>query len=130
MKKRSQKPLLIIIVILISMVTLMTLQTAAISSKTKLDNIEYYSKDIPKEKLEQIVRSIYGTVDDIPATPKNILCIFGHSKAMGGMTTIEHNYYSTAPRCRETNSNVEYCTRSGCDYFTVLNTSYNRMSCH
>ena len=138
MKKINKKFLLILAMTIISTVMLMTLQTAAVSGEIKLDNIEYYSKDISAEKLEQIIKSMYGIPAEKPIEKGNILCIFGHSKANGKVIATEHNYYSTAPRCRETISTVEYCTRNGCDYFAVngcdyfavLNTSYNRIVCH
>ena len=130
MKKINKKFLLILVMTIINTVMLMTLQTAAVSREIKLDNIEYSSENIPAEKLEQIIKSMYGIPDEKPIEKGNILCIFGHSKANGKVIATEHNYYSTAPRCRETHTNIEYCTRNGCDYFAVLNTSYNRIVCH
>jgi len=73
---------------------------------------------------------MYGISDEKPIEKGNVLCVFGHSKATGGIKTIEHNYYSTAPRCKETISDIEYCTRSGCDYFVTLGQIIFRVSCH
>jgi hypothetical protein len=129
MKKTRKKFLLMLIMVFISAVTLMTLQATAVSGETTLDNIEYSSEDIPAEKLEQIVKSMYGISDEKPMEKGNVLCIFGHSKATGTTKTIEHRYYSTAPKCKETFSHIDYCTRSGCDYYVIVGQSINRIVC-
>jgi len=128
--KINKKILLTLIIALISAVTLMALQSNAVSGIT-LDNIEYSSDDVPEEKLEQIVKGMYGVFDDKPMmAPANLLCIFGHSIESGTIKVTEHNYYPAAPRCKETTSHIEYCTRNGCDYFVVKNQSINRLGCH
>jgi len=129
MKKTSKKFLLLLMIAIIGTVILMTLQATAVSSD-KLDIIEYSSEDISAEKLEQIVKSMCGISDEKSIEKGNVLCIFGHSKATGVIKTTEHNYYSTAPRCKETISNVEYCTRSGCDYFVTTGQTTFRVGCH
>jgi len=126
MKRKSKKILLLIILFT---VTLATLHANAFSGKITFDSIEYSSNDIPTEKLEQIVKSMYGISEDDPINRGNLLCIFGHSKANGTAKTIEHRYYPTAPKCKETVSFVEYCTRSGCDYFVITGQSVNRIVC-
>ena len=126
--KKNKKVLFILAISIISATMLTVLQTTAVSD-SKIGRIEYSSEDIPKEKLEQIVKAIYG-VDGETEPSRNLLCIFGHNKATGTITTTEHYYYSTYPRCKETNTRVEYCTRSGCDYFTTTGQTINRVGCH
>jgi len=129
MKRKNKKRLLILFMVLIATIMITGLQANAVSERATLDNIEYSSENIPTEKLERIVKTMYGISEDTGENTRNILCIFGHSKANGTTKIIEHRYYSTAPKCRETISAIEYCTRSGCDYFMVLHTAYNRIVC-
>lgn len=129
MKKTSKKILLALVMALITTVTLTTLQANAVSNTT-LNGIEYSSDNIPAEKLDNIVKAMYGVSDDITVVPYNLLCIFGHSKTTGAVKTTEHNYYTAAPKCKITYTDVEYCTRSGCDYFVVTGESTSRTSCH
>ena len=116
MKKRSKRILLLIMVFTLM---LTTLPANAVSREARYDSIEYSSEDIPKEKLEQIFKAMNGISDSSEENPRSILCIFGHSKATGTIRTIEHRYWATAPRCRETISAFEYCTRNSCDYFII-----------
>lgn len=129
MRKTSKKILLTLIMVLITTVVLTTLHANAVSSTT-LDGIEYSSNDIPAAKLDQIIKQMYGVSDDIRVAPYNLLCIFGHSKTTGAVITTEHNYYTANPKCKVTNTYVEYCTRSGCDYFVVTGESTSRTGCH
>ena len=119
---------ILLILTLVSVTMLMALQANAVSD-FKIGNMEYSSADISKEKLEQIFKAMYG-IYDVTKTPRNILCIFGHSTTTGTITTIEHNYYSTAPKCKETNTRVEYCNRSSCDYFLTKEQYISRVGCH
>jgi len=127
--RKTKKGVFMIIMVLITTVMLTGFQVNAVSRKNAFDNIEYSSKDIPAEKLEQIVENMYGISDDDPVDRGNLLCIFGHNKANGTTKTIEHKYYSTIPKCKETLAFIEYCTRSGCDYFVVINQSVNKIFC-
>ena len=127
--KKTKKWLFTVIMVLIATVMLTGLQANAVSEETAFDNIEYSSKDIPAEKLEQIVKSMYRISGDTEGNTRNILCIFGHSKANGTTKIIEHRYYSTVPKCKETLSFIEYCTRSGCDYFAIITQTVNRIFC-
>ena len=126
----KKKSLLIAIVAFISVVVLMIQQVSAVSD-VKIRSKEYFSVDITKEKLEMIVKSMNEDSDNAETPRGNLLCaLVGHSKATGEITTIEHNYYSTAPKCRETISKIEYCTRSDCDYYVVTSQTINRLTCH
>jgi len=89
--------------------------------------VEYEYDGMDAEKAEQIVNLMLGKA--IPQRG-NILCIFGHDKRTGGIRVTEHYYYTTSPRCREVFSNVEYCARSGCDYYVVTGQSTNVVFCH
>jgi len=129
MKKKNKKGLFVLAIAIISMVAMITLQANAVSS-AKLDGIEYSSKDISEEKLEQIAKAIYGVYDGTPITSHNILCIFGHSTQTGTIQTTEHNYYTTVPKCKETLTRIEYCTRNNCDYFVTNGQIVNRVPCH
>ena len=92
-------------------------------------SIEIEYKDIPAEKSEMIVKSILGVPNENPGRG-NIFCIFGHDKQTGTVTVTEHNYYPTTPKCRRTMSFIEYCVRSGCDYYVVTGQSVTREYCH
>ena len=129
MKKTNGKILLILSIAIISATMLTSLQANAVSN-VDIFNIEYSSKDIPTDKLEKIVKTVYGIYDGTGITSRSILCIFGHSIKTGSIQTTEHNYYATAPRCKETNARVEYCTRSNCDYFTITDQAVSRTGCH
>ena len=129
MKKINKKAVLALTIALISSVMLMALQANAVSD-VKIDNIEYSSTDISAEKLEQIIKMMYGIYANTESTSRSILCIFGHSIQTGGVCATEHNYYSTAPRCKETNIKVEYCTRNSCNYFITTGQSISRVGCH
>ena len=77
--------------------------------------------DVDKEKSQLIIDAING---EGIISPRNILCIFGHSLTRTTVVEINHRYYSTAPRCRRVTYDVTYCTRSGCGYinYTVIST--------
>ena len=125
--RTTKKMALTAAAVLIAIIMLTGMQASAAPGEGELDDIEYTSEDIPTEKLEQIIKAMYG-IDDEPERG-NIFCIFGHSKATGIAKIIEHRYYPAAPKCRETNSYIEYCTRSGCDYFVVIAQSSGRIVC-
>ena len=126
--KKNKKVLFILAIVIICATMLTALQAAAIED-FKIGRIEYSSEDIPKEKLDQIFNAMYGIGEETEPS-RNLLCIFGHSTTMGGITVTEHNYYSTAPRCKETTAKIEYCTRSGCDYFVTKEQYISRVGCH
>jgi hypothetical protein len=130
MKKVNKKALLILSMLLISTVMLTALQVTAVSDDT-LDDIEYYSDDIPEEKLEQIVKAMFEmTVNaGIGISPASILCIFGHNIQTGTTTIIEHRFWVAAPRCRRTLAQVQFCTRNSCSYFVTLSESVGRIVC-
>lgn len=127
MKKATKKIWFVLIIAIIGSFSLMTLQANAVSA-TKFDDIEYSSTDIPKEKLEQIIKLMYG-IHDNTIKPCGIFCLFGHSIQTGTTATTEHKVFATNPRCRVTTSFIEYCTRSDCDYFVVLRQSVSIISC-
>ena len=126
MYRTNKKRFLTVLTLLIATILLMGLQADAVFRWERIDNTEYSSEDIPTEKLEQIIMAMYGSVEP---NNRNIFCIFGHSKATGGIRITEHNYYSTVPKCKATTYEIEYCTRNGCDYFVVTNESSIRVGC-
>ena len=125
--KKTRKLMLLL---LIATLIISIIPANAVSS-TKLDNIDYYSDDIPVDKLDQIIKSMYGIFeDDITPRSSNPLCWVGlHSKQTGTIFTIHHNFYSTHPKCRETRTNVEYCTRDSCTWIIVTGESSMRILC-
>jgi hypothetical protein len=129
MKKTNKKILFVVFILIASAISLMILQVNALSLIVT-DDISYSYEGMSAEKAEQIVRVISETPDKILIQPFNILCLFGHSIQTGTILQTEHNYYSTAPRCKETTYFVEYCTRSDCDYFKITGESINRTGCH
>ena len=131
MKKANKKILFVLTMAIISTMLLTSLQAYdAAGDKCICDDIEYTYKDMTEEKAVQIVHSMLGKPEDPPAPRWNLLCLFGHDIKTGTITLTEHNYYTTAPRCRVTISDVEYCNRSGCDYFAVIKQYIYREVCH
>jgi len=131
MKKISKKVFFIVVLAIISTFTATALQADInVIEKPTFGEVEYsYEGGISAEKAEQIVKAMLKIYDD-DVQPLNILCIFGHSKEEGIIKTTEHNYYTTAPKCRVTYSEVEYCTRGNCSYYAVLDEFSIRTSCH
>ena len=130
MKKVNRKILFMLISAIISVTMLAAVPVNAVSTVAALDNITYTYEGISAEKAEQAVKTIYGISNGAAVQPFSILCWFGHSTQTGMFTATEHNYYSTAPRCKQTISNVDVCTRSGCDYITVRSQTVSRVGCH
>jgi len=89
---------------------------------------EYIYKDITEEKAQPIVNFLLGHED--PPTRFNLLCIFGHSIKNAAIILTEHNYYATQPKCKQSTTIVEYCTRDGCDYFKILDEYSCPIYCH
>lgn len=130
MKKSKKKFLFILIVAIISGISLTAFQANAASTNT-VDDIEYsYEGNISAEKAEQIIKSMFGIPNNNIIQPFSIFCIFGHSIEKGGIKTTEHNYYPANPKCKETYTNVEYCTRNSCDYYAVIDERSTRAACH
>jgi len=128
MKKRNKKMWIVLIIALISAITLMALQASAVSSKN-FDDVEFSSPDITEEKLEQIIKSMYGISDGNTIQPFSIFCIFGHSIQTGTIISTEHRVFSTNPRCRSTVSNVQYCTRNSCSHFVIIRQAVSIIGC-
>lgn len=121
---------------LITIITLTTMLFVHAADTTTADhNFEYESKEITlpnnieAHKAELIAKRIAGITDD-NITTMGIACLFGHDKAYAYATETEHYYYSTFPRCRKSSYQVEYCTRSSCDYcvYTLIDTT--SAACH
>jgi len=131
MKKVNKKVIFILVMAMVGTFSLTMLQVAATDGDLErrcvcCTVVEYDYDGMDAEKAEQIVNLMLGK-----ATPqRNILCIFGHDKRTGTVRITEHYYYATSPRCREVSSNVEYCARSGCDYYVVKGQSTNVVFCH
>ena len=126
MKKLSKLTLLILLVTFIIAVI-----PANAVSIIALDDIDYYSDDIPADKLDQIIKLMYGIFDDeITPRSSNPLCWVGlHSKQTGAIITTYHNYYSANPKCLRTITRVEYCTRDSCTWIIVTGESSSRIVC-
>jgi hypothetical protein len=77
-------------------------------------------------KVQLIIDTINGK--EI-ITPRNVLCIFGHSTSRGTAYGYNCKVYATAPRCVKITYAVTYCTRSSCDYVTYTQTGSARISC-
>lgn len=129
MKKSSKKISFVIIVLLVSAISLMALPVNALSAEKHGREISYSYEGMPAEKAEQIVNAMFGISDGL--TIQRFASCSSHTIQTGTIKAVEHNYYSTAPRCKETISRVEYCTKSDCDYFkTVGSAGENRIGCH
>ena len=130
MKKIRKKMLLALIMALIITLTLTALPATAISG-ISLDDIDYYSDDIPAKKLNLIVNAMYGiSNDEITPRSSNPLCWIGlHSKQTGTVVTTEHRISATNPRCRQTRTFVEYCTRDSCSYYVITGETSGSIVC-
>jgi hypothetical protein len=62
-------------------------------------------------------------------TPRSILCIFGHNMVRTTAIEINHNFWSTSPRCRETIWRVDYCIRNNCSHMVMTQVSQLRITC-
>jgi hypothetical protein len=82
--------------------------------------------EIDSDKAQQIIALLNG--DDL-MSPISVFCIFGHSLAETRAITIEHRFWSTSPRCRETVHRVVYCTRSSCNHMVLTQLSQRRILC-
>ena len=78
---------------------------------------------------DYIADESYNTNDQV--SPCGIACLFGHSLSKTTARETSHNAYSTSPKCLIKEYNVEYCTRSSCDYIEKeLVRSYRTPTCH
>ncbi len=89
--------------------------------------------DISQEKMQFIADFIVdepnNTYDEV--APCGIACLFGHKLTKTSATETSHNAYSSSPKCLVKIYNVEYCTRSSCDYIKKdLISSYRTSTCH
>jgi hypothetical protein len=78
------------------------------------------------QKEQMIIAALNG--EEFMST-ESILCIFGHSLAEGATITIEHRFWATSPRCRETVHRVVYCTRNNCNHMVFTQLSQSRLHC-
>ena len=129
MRKSNKKIIFVLFSLIASAILLTTMQVNALSTVTAND-VSYSYDGISAEKAEKITGAMSANSNDDIIQPFNILCILGHSKANGTIVKVEHNYYSTAPRCKDTTYFIEYCTRNDCDYFKVTGESVSRVGCH
>lgn len=89
--------------------------------------------DISQEKMQFIADFIVdepnNTYDEV--APCGIACLFGHKLTKTSATETSHNAYSSSPKCLVKIYNIEYCTRSSCDYIKKdLISSYRTSTCH
>ena len=128
MKKINKKILFILAVLLISMFSLAMIPAYAVDDCDEHDDVEYIFENLP----DHVIKAILGEEDGfIGIAPYNLLCLISnHIKQEGSVNQYEHYYYSEDPKCKVTFSTVEYCTRSGCDYFWVTGQTIYRTGCH
>jgi len=128
MKRVNKKILFILIMSLVCMTALTMMHTYAVDEDIE-EEITY--ENIPDDKAAIILKELYGIELDVPMLPINLLCVLtNHIKDYGSVTQYEHNYFADNPHCRVTTTYVEYCTRSGCDYFAINDRYTGRTSCH
>ena len=125
MKKR----ILFVLAVTIVGAFLLMSATATAGSGVSLDDVSFSYEGMSTERAERIVSAMFGVSDDDYISERSILCIFGHNLSFGTMITIHHRLYAAAPRCRETVSFIEYCTRNSCNYFRVTGESTTRRFC-
>jgi hypothetical protein len=61
--------------------------------------------------------------------PASIFCLFGHSMAQTTAVEINHRFWATSPRCRQTTYRVDYCTRSSCNHLVATQLTQIRIIC-
>ena len=130
MMKINKKVILIlaIIILITTSLTVFAYDGHEHDEKCECEYTEITYKDITEEKARPIVNFILG-YEDYPMR-FNLLCIFGHKIELAGIILTEHNYYPMQPKCKETVTTVEYCTRDGCDYFKITDEYSYRIICH
>ena len=130
MKNSSKKMAFILVMAIIVTISLMMFKVNAadgVEKKHICPEVEYTYEGMDADKAEQIISLMIGKTEPQRG---NIFCIFGHDKKTGKVVLTEHYYYLNAPKCRETTSFVEYCARSGCDYYVVTAQTIVRVACH
>jgi hypothetical protein len=81
--------------------------------------------NVDSQKAKTISENINGEGE---VTTRGLYCtLFGHTLARMVVIETTHKYYATAPRCREIEYDVVYCTR--CDYTVWTEISNLRISC-
>jgi hypothetical protein len=98
---------------------------------TAIENEEEFTEIIIEgvdccEKKQQIIATING---ENLISPMSLFCIFGHSLAETRVIEINHRFWSTSPRCRETVHRVVYCTRSSCNHMVLTQISQRAIPC-
>ena len=128
MKKANKKILFVLTVLLICICSLTMLSAYAADDCDEHDDVEYIFENLP----EHVINAILGKDDGfIGIAPYNLLClVMNHTKQIGAVEQWQHYYYATDPKCKVTISYVEYCTRTGCDYFWVTDQIIYRTACH
>ena len=119
-KLKNKKTIAVLLMIVFSTIMMPVLSATAVS-----DDVDYVYYNIPAEKVDQINEAIGGEFEPT----RGIFCIFGHNIDTGWRILIQHRYWAVAPRCRETITYFEYCTRSSCDYLKVTGESVNKLYC-
>lgn len=87
-------------------------------------------EDVSEDKSKLIYNAITGENNHDLISPYGIFCLFGHKLSYTKAYEINHNYYSTSPKCRSIEYDVTYCTRSSCDYIVYKQNLVTRISCH
>lgn len=133
------KKIISLFVVLSFIVTGVTIGSSAADSKLNIfcygnsKEITIEDASISQEKMQFIADyladEINNTYDEV--SPCGIACLFGHSIKTTTAKEINHNAYSSSPKCSVKEYTVKYCTRSSCDYINKeLVQSYRTASCH
>lgn len=88
------------------------------------------SSEIDYSKAEMIANKIADITDENEISMFGIFCLFGHAKEYTTSMSTQHNYRIVMPRCRVEIYDVEYCTRSSCDYTVQTLVSVSYKDCH
>ena len=129
-----KKKILFVLTIAIATVFLLMSAVATASSGVSLydlDEVSFSYEGMSTERAEQVLRAMFGGSEDYNdyyISERGLICaIFGHNLNFGTMITVWHRQYPTAPRCRETVSFIEFCTR--CSHFRVTSEFTGRIFC-
>jgi hypothetical protein len=128
MRTAKKKVLFVLMIGIISAVSLVAMPATA-GSGLALDDIDFTYEGMSTEQAELIVRAMFGIQGEYIMVQPFIFCFGNHNISTGTVSTMEHNAYSTNPRCRRTVQHVEYCTRAFCTHFVTTRTTVARTAC-
>lgn len=131
MKRTNKKLVFVVIMIIVNSFLFTSVQARDMLIDPCEDiEVEYIYTGMTAEKAAEIIASWEQDSDNVTISPMGIWCLFGHDTQRGTITQIYHNISSSSPRCKEVRTDVEYCTRSSCDYVNIISEVTYGAYCH